>query len=466
MKYKSFLLLLFLLAVNTFYSQIQYSGSVNLKGYYSSKEKLPFWFYSNQIGRISETTNIAGWLSGKAKYDFNTKASLEIGGGLLYQDAFSDEVFIDELYADFNYSWIEVIAGRKQEPEMYNGLSATNENFVWSLNARPMPGMQVQTSRPVYFNENKKLGLEFSWEEYLMGNDRFVKGTRLHKKSLYIVANLENRWKLKGGITHAAQWGGNSPIHGNQPTSIIDYLKVLTGREGGENANPSDQVNVLGSHLGTYELYFKKDFGDFSLQFLYNHFFEDGSGSRFANFPDGRYGLFYVNNQTEFISYFIYEFYYTKDQSQTPPYLFDYYFNNGVYASGWTYQNRVIGVPLLTTNYYEAYPLGSETIRVGNNSIIAHHFGFSGQLFRTFPYKFIATYRKNYGHYRSRGYDGKEYYPADDPRGLIKLDKNILSTKLNLQIPNPYLSLNLIVGGDLSRSGSNIGAGLSLSKQF
>ncbi len=447
-------------------SQVDFSGSVIIQGYTSNKEKLPFWLYSNERGRISEETTISGWINGQMNYTISDKSSLEIGAGILYQDDYLNEDYVDELYADFKHSWIQIIAGRKQEPEMYNGLSATNENFAWSLNARPIPGLQIQTSRPVYFNENKKLGLEFSWEEYLMGNDRFVKGARLHKKSLFLVANFENRWKLKGGITHFGQWAGTSSRR-EQPDGLDDYLKIIAGREGGDDAGLGDQINKLGNHLGTYEFYATKSYDDFRVKFIYNHFFEMGSGSRFASFPDGRYGVFYESdNKDALLNSFIYEFYYTKNQSQTVPHLYDYYFNNYDYASGWTYQNRVIGLPLLTTNYYEDYPLGTQTIRVGNNSVIAHHFGFTGRFFQSIPYKLLTTYRKNYGHYRNVGYDGFEYYPADDPRGLIKLDKNILSTKLDLQIPNPYLSLNLRFGGDFSRSGTNFGAGLSLSKQF
>jgi len=216
-----FLFLLLISAVDPVFSQVEYSGSINLEGYYSNKDKLPFWFYSNQRGRVSEETNFDGWISGKMNYDFSKNSGLEIGGGILYQDAVKDEVFIDELYADFKYSWLEVIAGRKQKEELYDGLSATNENFAWSLNARPLPGIQIKSSEPIYFNKNKKLGFEFSWNEYLMGDDRYVKGTRLHYKSLYLLYNFKSDWSLKAGIKHFAQWE-EIPQHGghNQLVSL------------------------------------------------------------------------------------------------------------------------------------------------------------------------------------------------------------------------------------------------------
>ena len=115
MKLRLFLLLVILISSNFLYAQAEFSGSINLEGYYSSKDKLPFWFYSNQRGRVSEETNIDGWINGKLNYNISEETSLEIGGGVLYQDAFKDEIFIDELYADFNYSWLQVIAGRNRK---------------------------------------------------------------------------------------------------------------------------------------------------------------------------------------------------------------------------------------------------------------------------------------------------------------------------------------------------------------
>lgn len=467
MKYKYFLFIVFTLLSLESSSQVEFSGDIYLNGFYSSEENLPFWMYTNQRGRVSRNTDFSGWITGRMNYEISSETSLEMGGGMIYQNGYLNKDYIDELYLDFQLSWIQIIAGRKQQQELYDGLSATNENIAWSLNARPLPGFQFKSSRPVYLNKRKSLGIEFSWEEYSMGNDRYVKGTRLHSKRLYLISDLKEGWQLKLGIRHFAQWGGRSPKWGKQPTGFKDYLKVVTGREGGEGATPGDQINVIGSHLGTYEVYLNKTSRKGDLKLIYNHFFEDGSGSRFENFPDGRYGVFYSSvNDNSILKSIIYEFYYTRSQSQTVPYLYDYYFMNGVYASGWTYQKRVVGLPLLTTNYYQDYPPGVDNIRVGNNSIIAHHIGLAGKLFKKFPYKLMMTYRKNYGHYRNKGYEGYDYFPADDPRGLVSLNKNILSTRFDIGIPFNFAKLGLILGGDFSKSQNIIGAGLGLSKAF
>ncbi|MUP44545.1 hypothetical protein E0K83_02140 [Gramella sp. BOM4] len=450
MKIKISLLGILLISYFQVFSQVEFSGSLNLQGYYSNKEKLPFWFYSNQRGRVSEETNIAGWISGKMNYKVSNKASLEIGGGLLYQDDYLNKDYIDELYADFKYSWLQVIVGRKQEPEVYNGLSATNENFAWSLNARPMPGIQIQTSKPVYLNENNKWGFEFSWEEYLMGNDRYVKGTRLHSKSLYLVYRPDDSWHLKGGIKHFAQWGGDSPNLGPQADGIEDYLRVITGRKGGEDANESDQINVAGSQLGTYELYVSRSFSGFNLKFIYNHFFEDGTGSRFANFPDGRYGVFLENmDKNGIIQNWIYEFFYTKNQSQnsSAPHKNDYYFWNGIYRSGWTYQNRIIGLPFFDFN--EDIPL------IVGNKFIAHHTGVSGNLKfdgnYTMPYRFMASFVKKEGTLSS------EYKPHRE-EVYLKYEMDLINNPFNLKI---------ILGSEYSNISKPVyGTGISLAKNF
>lgn len=452
---------------NQISAQIDFSGNASVESVFSGSNNLPFWFYTNKSGRISESTSISAWLNTKGSYKINDNASVEIGGGILLADGLEQTLNIDELYADLSLKWLKVNVGKKQSPLMYNGLSAVNKNILWSLNAQPMPGIELSTNGPIFFSSSKKFGFEASWNEYLMGDQEFVRQTRVHNKSFYLLYNTSNNWNFKAGISHVAQWGGDSIVHGKLPSGFTDYLRIITGRKGGDNALSTDQLNALGNHMGSYQLYIDKTFKDFKVEFIYNSIFEDGSGSRLANFPDGRYGIYLKReNQKEWVTNFLYEFYYTRDQSQALPHLYDNYFNSGVYPSGWTYQKKVIGLPFFTTNYYTDYPKDGSSISIGNNSLIVHHIGISGNFFKEKPYKILVSYRKNYGHFRNRGYNLVDFYPVDDPRGKYTVPKNILSTYMEVQMLDTFVNLKVLLAGDFNEHKSNLGVGLLLSRQF
>ncbi len=448
------------------FSQVNVEASAEMEIFTSSEDNLPFWLRMNRRGRVTEETKFLGLMSSEAKFGFK-KHQLRIGGGIFYNEAFGNEVNFDEAFLQYNYKWLKIILGQKQRQELYNGLSATNENILWSLNAAPLPGIQVKTSNPIYFSKSPIFGFEAAWEEYSLGEDRFVKNARLHHKQLSFVFKPREDWKIIAGVQHFAFWGGTSPEFGKQPTGIEDYLRVFTAREGGENALMTDQLNVLGAHMGSYELQVLKTFQNFNLEFIFNSIFEDGSGSRGANFPDGRYGLFYsAETRDKWISSVIYEFYYTKDQSQTGPHLFDSYFSGGVYASGWTNQSRVLGVPFITTNHYVDDRIDPSITRIGNNTLIVHHVGLAGNLFQQIPYKFLLSYRKNYGHYRNTGYRTFEFYAPDDHRGQTQLAKEIVSQYLNLRLLNSNLKVDLNLAADFSEKDQNFGGGITLRYDF
>ncbi|WP_026837177.1 capsule assembly Wzi family protein [Gillisia sp. JM1] len=430
-------------------AQIEFSGEANLQGMLSSKEDLPFWFYSNQRGRVSSETSIAGWINGKMKYDISNDASLEIGAGVLYQDAFKDEVFIDELYADFKYKWLQVIAGRKQKEELYNGLSATNENILWSLNARPLTGIQI-SSETIYFNSSEKLGFDFAWEDYYQ-SDHTDDFAFLHHKNFHLIYNFNQKYSIRAGLQHFAQWGGNSPRFGNQPDGFEDYLRVVAGYQGGEDAGAGDQENVLGNHLGSWELFVIRKFKQSSVQLIYNSIFEDGSGSRLANAPDGRYGIFWEhNNEDKLINSIIYEFYYTRHQSHNVNrWGADNYFNNGTYSKGWAFKNKVIGLPLFTYD--------KETQLVINNKFIAHHIGIGGQFssyFQSFPYRILLSYAHNEGTYRST-------LNTED------LNEDVLNFYSKWRLLNLPIKVDAVLGLEFNSYKEPIYAGgISISKRF
>lgn len=406
--------------------------------------------YHNRRGRIAENTSFAGWVTVKASYQLTENAFMEAGVGVLARDGAEDNVFIDESYLQFTNSWLRVIAGRKQREELYNGLSATNENILWSLNARPLPGVQLETIRIIYLNNKKSFGFEASLAEYMLEEDRHVSRARVHHKSLHFIYRPDDSWRIRAGIQHFAQWGGNSVTTGPQPDGFTDYLRVFTGRGGGENAVEGDRQNVLGNHLGSYELYVTKQLQDLEIELIYNHIFEDGTGSRFANFPDGRYGIFFNFQEKEkLVNSLIYEFYYTKNQSTntTAPHKNDAYFNNYLtYRSGWTYEQRILGAPFFTYD--------PEENLVVNNRFVAHHLGLSGQISAlsvSLPYKMLLSYAGNGGTVE-RG-----YFPKQNVGYLFS----------EMGMIRSWINVDLQFAAEFQETNNPIwGAGVLLNKKF
>ncbi len=457
--FKHLQVLLLLLVSCTGFAQFEFKGEANLKGLVSPNERSPFWMHSNQRGRVTDSTNLVSWISGKGIYELNENSGFEIGAGLLYQDANNKaKINIDELYGQYKNSWLQIVGGRKQHEELYGGLSGTNGNMLWSLNARPLPGIQISTVEPIYFLFDKSLGLSGSWNEFHMYKNRYVENTLLHNKNLYLNYRNDDGLKIKLGIQHFAQWGGISPepAIGKQPTGFSDYIRVITGHDGGDNSLEREQENALGNHLGSYDLIIRKEFKRVDLEFVYNHPFEDGSGMIMVNLFDGYYGL-YANfkkksrwdQENMLVKSMMYEFYYTKGvytSSKDWVESWDNYFHNGIYRSGWTYNNNIIGLPFFSTNFDGKF---DKNRVIDNSRILIHHLGFKGWLNDNMPYKMLLSYRKNYG---------VNLYNS--------MPENIFSSMLDVNLLNSPFNLSVQTAADFSEGEVNMGAGIKLNKQF
>ena len=438
------MLFLFNFSLCSIAQQINYEGFGSLTGIGFTQDESPFWIHSNQRGRIDETSNISAYFNGTATYQFSRHAKLEAGLGGLFHDGFTDKIQLDESYLMLENYWLIAYAGRKQKDELYNGLSASNQNILWSLNARPLLGLHLSLKNPVPLFKNSGLYLDAVLEEFITDDDRYVKETRIHHKSLHFIYNKIQNFEVKVGLQHFVQWAGISPTFGELPGSFSDYTSVFLGKEGADDVG-GQEANALGNHIGSYEIYINTKVKDYKVQILYNHLFEDGSGRMLRNTPDGRYGVFISKNEDhKFVNSFMYEFYYTKDQSDVNITSdgSDNYFNNNLYRSGWTYESRILGVPFIT--------LDADRFRINNNKIIAHHIGISGYV-NDLPYKFLTSYRKNYG--------------AKGARNFIQND--VLSTYLDIKIWKDSFDVNLQLGADFNSIASpNLGAGIQLSKKF
>lgn len=453
----SILFLLLLFNSTKALAQTTYSAHLELTAQGSTQEELPFWMYSNQRGRISPETNVMGLATARMEHQLKGEAVLEIGAGGVIHDGFEKKLALDEAYLQFRNQHFYITGGIKQKEQLYNGLSATNENILWSLNARPLPGIEIGTTKPFFVFPG--VGFEGRWAEYILEEDRHVPWARVHHKKFNIVLQPSEDWQIKAGIQHFAQWGGVSPDKGAQPEGFADYLRIVTGRQGGEEALQGDVENSLGNHMGSWELEVQRSLRAGSLSFIYNNIFEDGSGSRFANFPDGRYGLFWENTtSSSLISSVLYEFYYTKHQSHdVNKWGADNYLNHLMtYNSGWTFHEQVIGAPFFLYD--------NRQDRVINNKFTAHHLGISGNIgsfFNPHPYKLLLSYRHNEGTY------AKDIIPADR-------EPKILSTYFTTRFFNgdyeydiPRLTLDFLFAADFNNLlDPNFGAGVSLKYEF
>lgn len=446
----SLLGLLFLFSTASLLAQNKYSLETELSATGGIQEELPFWLHHNTRGRVAAGTNILGIATAKFEHEFVNHSLLVAGAGLLLRDHAPDEDYLDEAYISYYFDKFVITAGRKQRTELYDGLSATNENILWSLNSRPLPGISFGTTAPVMFLPS--IGFEARWEEFLMEEDRHVPRARLHHKSLHLVVKPGRDWKIKAGIQHFAQWGGTSPEWGPQPEGFMDYLRIISGRQGGETSLAGDRANSLGNHLGSWELEVKKSFRTSTWKLIYNNIFEDGSGSRWANFPDGRYGIFWKKrDQVSFITSLLYEFYYTRHQSHNVnQWGADNYFGHGVYESSWTYYQQVIGAPFFTYD--------PEQELIVNNKFSAHHLGISGSLrmnYYLFPYKLLLSYAHNEGTY------GTPIQPSNEDALYTSFSSRLYNSAYN------DLQIDMQLGADFSNiKAPNFGAGISLKYHF
>lgn len=444
MKHLPLILFFFTSALQAQY--FDYSASVNLQGIYSSEKQSPFWLHSNQRGRIDELTTLAAWASASGSYSLNRDTFITLGIGTLYQNGYTDKLELDEGFISLENTRFTAFIGKKQKKEIYSGLSATNQNILWSLNAAPMPGIGFTITKPVMLWERGGLGFKASWEEYITDDDRYVEDARVHHKSLHLVFNKVRNFELVIGVQHFAQWGGISPVYGKLPATIDDYLKVFIGKEGRDDVQ-GEEANALGNHLGSYEVYLNTSLSNYDIQLLYNTLFEDNSGRVLGNTPDGRYGVYIADKDEEikWVEAFMYEFYYTRDQSKNTPTEDgnDNYFNNNLYRSGWTYNKRILGLPFIL--------LDEDRFRVEQNSIIAHHLGIKGTAGDIYPYKFLVSYRANYG----------------AKKGSDKPQSQLISTIFDIKLWKEFVDVNLQIGYDVDlEASSNLGAGIRVSKKF
>lgn len=378
---------------------------IELSGTSSSDDKSAFWLQNNQNGTIAFQPNSASLSAGIFKnadtknqlFDFGFKADAH------FQISNKSRILFPELYMNARLKMLELKVGRSIDIYGNQDSTLSSGGLLFSQNTLPIPsiyaGIPQFTTIPFTFNLIEiKGGIRHGY----FTDNIMAEGMLLHHKYGYVRLGGDLPVKLQYGLHHVAQWGGNVPTLGQQPTGMRNFLNVFLSKSGGSDALETDQINTLGNHIISQNLKLELNFPAVQVDVYWQNLSEDGP-VRFItnsmNVSDGLWGFAVKSEKLPVVRKILYEYLNTTDQSG--PYHdkdgivyggADNYFTNGVYQAGWTYFSRTIGTPFITSPIYTNSP------DIKNNRVNLHHFGVSGEVEKV-NFKMLLSFSKNYGNY-------------------------------------------------------------------
>ncbi len=414
----------------------------------SSGEQVPFWLQSNQLGTIhTEDSFQQLFLLQLSRKPLESADKLTVSYGLSLLARLSEHAVFqpNEYWGRIHLKQWYLHLGAKSEPVFANGLSLTNGNLFLSNNARPMPRIGFGAIDFHLFTHGwlSRFSFDPEYNEYFLLDDRVVEHASLHHKRLDIHYLISPEWTFSAGMDHWVYWGGNSPEYGQLP-GFEDYFRYVFGKVGSEDAPKTDQDNVAGDQLGQYIVSLQHHNEKHQLSFYWQHLWEDGSGMRLENAPDGLWGFHWKKTeQRQFLESIVLEYVNTRDQSgrfhkepdpDHPGKVIgngrDNYFNNSVYRSGFVSYQRMMGLPLFIPR------INDEGVSMGfaNTRMWALHQGMCGRFSDNLSWKTLVTYSKHYGQH------GAEYH---SPKELLSL-----GTQVEYSLPQKPLAFSLKLAYD------------------
>lgn len=384
----------------------------------------PFWMASNRYGVVPLDAG-NGFLRAAAFHNQHFGAGMSWGAGLdaVVTAPRQKNVFIQQLYAELGYKCLLLTAGSKQRYISLWDRTLSSGDMVESANARPIP--EVNLSVPLFtpipwtkgwaqFKGDFAVGksMDKGYLESFANPERYyIKDVLWHHKSFFVQikdSRGEFPFAFALGVRDVAQWGGTStnPKIGEQPHSFKDFIRVVMGKSGGSDATESDQINVLGSHYGSYDFKLSYTPDNWAAHAYYQHYYNDKSGMVFDNGTDGLWGLQLDLPALPWLRKVVAEYLVTMNQSGPLHYLWfdhethpgrgggnDDYYNNGEYLTGLSYFNRGLGSPLIPAPEYNA----DGYLGFLNNRVRSWHFGAEGALSQQVSYRVLFTAMNGWG---------------------------------------------------------------------
>lgn len=383
----------------------------------------PLWLTANRFGVISNeqvdaatniyvhNTHVVGNAIQQSQADFT------LGYGVdLYNNQHLGQLTAKELYVKARWRWLEFKAGRflqttgEMDPELSTG------SFGISGNALPIP--KISLAIPNYVNvpwTNGLIQIKGTFAHGWMGKDRRLLDAYFHEKTFY--GRMGRGWfKVYGGLQHFAEWGGHRGSF-RLDRSFKGFLNVLfikEAQDGSLNADayPNVRPNRAGAQRGVFEMGVDIDRENFTLNVYNQTPIESGTGVDIRNMDRLLGATLRFKDERRFLQKIVAEFIHTTQMERYGRERQSYY-NNGIYATGWEYNDRIIGTPLFINRvqgsaFLPIDPFDWENLsenpgnkNIINNLIVGGHIGLKYRISNRTTARTLATYTVNHGAFQS-----------------------------------------------------------------
>jgi hypothetical protein len=437
---------------------------------------LPLWLISNRFGIIadkqldlsshlfaSNSHRIGRWLT---IYDTSDEGIYIDYAVDIYNNNHFGKAIVQQAYINTRYKNIKLSAGRFKQiiGEVDGDLSSGSLGI--SGNALPIPRILLAMEYTDIPLTNGWIQFKGEFSHGWMGKDQYIKDAFLHEKNFYLRIG-KGKLKLYGGLQHYAVWGGGrEDLPYKLSNSLVGFFKVLTVQESDDGSTAGVALpNRAGDHRGVIEAGAEWENDNVKVQLNNQTPFDMGQGIDIKN-VDKLLSLNIINKNPENKwKKVVFEFIYTKQMNNFYAEKYrESYYNNGVYKTGWEYNDRIIGTPLFinrtrASKYFDNvktydWNAPANTIN-GNDNIISNrvigaHAGFTYAFTDAVTSKTMFTYTQNYGDYRKGGlFDPykSQFYSLQE---------------ISISIPKSKWCVKASVAVDLGEISNNIGSMLGV----
>lgn len=381
---------------------------VGVQSVLSSGKTAPFWIHSGHNGHVPiEKSSMSVEIGLLKKYQHPDRLFDCSVGASAHVDAVGSGVELDlhELFINTRLWILNFNIGSRIKQIGNQDQTLSSGGLLFSNNAEPIPSLFVgiEEFTPLFF-KNGFFEVKGGLSHGLFKDNAYVKNMLFHHKYAYVRLGGKGIVRFQYGLDHAAQWGGNVPGYGQQPDGFKDFINIMLLRSGSNSNIGFEQINMGGNHLISQSMRLDINLGGTEIGAYWQNINEDKPIRLLwnsVNVYDGLWGFSVKNKRFPIIKGFLYEYLNTTDQNG--PYHdkdgivyggADTYFNNYLYASGWTNYGRTIGTPFITSPLYNT----DGSLQLVNTRVQAHHFGLEGEV-SGYGFKVLNSYSKNYGNY-------------------------------------------------------------------